>query len=127
MALIPNRPTPEGREAGEHLARFCDESFAELSELPLPERCGTCAFRAGTIPNGCLSTFGDALKCVYEGDEFFCHEKPSGEEPQRWCAGWIAMRASYLKGIDESEAEFKKFPWKFSDEYTLEDSCVPIP
>lgn len=68
-----NRPTALGKEAGAHLARFCDQ--AEMKKTTLHPRCKTCAFRAGSIPNGCESTVMDALKCSMEDTPFMCHER----------------------------------------------------
>lgn len=95
-----NRPTDLGRKLGEQLARLCDN--AEATTMTLHPRCKTCAFRAGSIPNGCETTLMDAVKCSMEGDtKFMCHERPG-----KPCSGWIMMRA------DESF----KVSWPFSDE-----------
>lgn len=88
MALKPNLPTSEGRALGTELARLCDGEARSRPEEP--DRCRTCAFRAGTAPNGCVPTLMDALKCAMEGVPFYCHESPCGE-PTRLCAGWRLM------------------------------------
>lgn len=82
-----NRPTELGREAGKHLARFCDQE--EQKRMTLRPRCTTCAFRAGTLPNGCAATVLDALKCSMEDKPFACHESKTGD----LCAGWLMMRS----------------------------------
>lgn len=71
-----NRPTPEGIALGKELARLTDRAEAEVrARFPkAKERCGTCAFRLGTIPNGCVETVMDALKCALEYRTFDCHE-----------------------------------------------------
>jgi hypothetical protein len=60
-----NKPTPEGRELGQHVARLCEvaikECEAETPILKMIERCASCAFRAGTFPNGCPETLFDAI------------------------------------------------------------------
>ena len=123
--LIPpgrrlNRPTPEGIAAGAELARLCDIAAAEqLAQDPgavLPERCSSCAFRLGTIPNGCLSTIGDAVKAVMERVPFWCHQhmKPDGE-PTQLCSGWRLMF--------RPDAEPVRVPWPFSDEVVT--ACGP--
>lgn len=94
--MIRNRPTPEGQELGSHLARL----FGDV-----PGRCQSCAFRAGTIPNGCPTTVMDALKCLLEKVPFTCHEDKS-DDP-RLCAGYAAM-------LDENPPV--EVPWPFSYE-----------
>ncbi len=81
-----NLPTPEGIALGFELARLTEATLAELSGL-IPERCQSCAFRAGTIPNGCPPTLAQAVESIRTGEPFYCHEQPIP------CAGWvIAMR-----------------------------------
>ena len=106
---VPNRPTPEGRELGTQLARFCDAADAELRQhFPkAAERCASCAFRAGTVPNGCEMTLMDALKCLNENVPFMCHEVPHDTEPVRLCAGYAALM---------TPGRAVTMPWPFSDE-----------
>jgi hypothetical protein len=103
-----NRPTPLGIELGKQLARFADAAEAEQKKsFPnLKERCKTCAFRLGTIPNGCSETLMDALKCVMEFHDFMCHETMHNGEPQGVCQGWLLM-CSQSKGRIE-------VPWDYS-------------
>lgn len=98
---VPNRPTELGREAGKQLARFCDQQ--EQKKMTLRPRCQSCAFRAGSIPNGCEPTIMDALKCSVEGRRFMCHEDKSG---QTACAGWLLMKSKKPFEVN----------WPFSDE-----------
>jgi len=83
VPMTLNAPSEEGRQLGEHLARFyvtekCATGAAD-------ERCRDCAFRLGSIPNGCLQTVGDAIKCLMEGEEFACHHG------DRICAGYALL------------------------------------
>lgn len=86
MTRARNIATPEGAEAGKHLARMCDRE--EAKRMPLRPRCGTCAFRAGTKPNQMGGTVLDALKCAMEGKPFYCHETKT----ETVCAGWMILR-----------------------------------
>lgn len=103
--MRPNLPTPEGILLGEQTARMTDGAEAQLrrSLTSLPERCETCAFRLGTLPNGCPTTQMDALKCVMEHVPFNCHERPGV------CSGWLI--ATKAGGPERHEAW-----WPFSDE-----------
>lgn len=89
-SMVPNLPTPQGRELGTELARLSAAEIARAAEEypELPKPCNECAFVAGTVPNGCLPTVANALKCAIEGDEFLCH-KGTADRP---CAGWLATR-----------------------------------
>lgn len=88
--MILNLPCPEGVELGSHLARFADAEISKLrAEHPhAQERCGTCAFRAGTFPNGCAVTLMNALKCALEADPFYCHERDA------LCMGYLALKST---------------------------------
>lgn len=102
---IPNRPTPEGRELGRCLARFAEQALHELAQTGIPDaRCHTCAFRLGTVPNGCPTTLMDALKCVMEHTPFDCHEAATP------CFGWLAMLAA------SPESPPAQAPWGFESE-----------
>lgn len=91
MSREHNRVTPEGKAVGEQMARLCDREAVTLlveGEWTEDERCESCAFRKGTVPNGCVQTQMDAVKCVMEREPFFCHMGPNpGTEV---CAGWFA-------------------------------------
>lgn len=80
-----NLPTNEGRELGRELARLA--TIARLhadKHLPLP--CRDCAFQLGTDPNGAEETLMDAVKCIVEGETFYCHV-----DTGKPCAGWLAL------------------------------------
>lgn len=112
-----NQPTPEGRILGEQLSKLYDEREPEVrASIPdIPDRCATCAFRGETIPNGCLPTVMDALKCIIEGHPFMCHAGMRDGEPTAVCAGWVVCVGSRPIGIDRAF-------WKFSDEYVEAES-----
>lgn len=96
---VRNLPSAEGRIAGAKISALCDD--AERSKIIARPRCTTCAFRLGTIPNACLATVMDALKCAVEGRPFLCHEKPGF-----LCAGYVVMR----------QRQSFTAPWPFSTE-----------
>lgn len=115
MTLVRNKPEKDGWELGSHLHRFCEAEIEKYSGsgLAVPERCGTCAFREGTFPNGCVTTVMDALKSVLERDKtvFLCHEHKRGD-PAPVCAGYLLLAGK--------EREAVRANWKFSDEYSNE-------
>jgi len=115
MARVPNRPTLEGMALGKELARLTDATEVEtLQRFPKHmRRCQSCAFRAGTIPNGCPETVMDALKCVLEGMPFYCHQEMIDGAPANLCAGWAMMQHSQHRNPLRQAI---KVPWKFSTE-----------
>ena len=67
--------SPEGRAMGEQLVRVTEPRINALAAEGEPdERCKSCAFTSGTVPNGCLQTQMDALKAVVEKVPFNCHQ-----------------------------------------------------
>lgn len=103
-----NKATPEGAELGRHLARFCDEAEpqARLRMPALPPRCSSCAFREGPhLASGSPQTQMDAVKCVMEGIEFYCHQH---DRPDALCSGWAMMM------LAKDTPEFITMPWDFS-------------
>lgn len=127
--VIRARPTPEGRVLGEQLARLTEVEMVKLrAKFPGHlEPCGTCAFRRGTVPNGCPTTLMDAIKCAVEGDTFYCHEHRKGE-PMQACTGWLiaytAMRSKpdVLKRMGNLTA-----PWEYTREPTPEELARTTP
>lgn len=101
------RVTPQGREMGAHIARLIQPGIdALIAEGEPDERCKTCAFRAGTVPNGCVQTLADAVKCLMEGDRrFVCHQDP---QHQKVCHGYFAGR---FMSADKPNV---KVPWEYS-------------
>lgn len=97
-----NRPTPEGRALGAELLRLLESDFA--ASPIAAERCASCAFRPDTIPNGCVATLMDALKCVMEGWPFYCH---MGDKPI--CVGYVIARNAFARHASDAE-----MPWEFT-------------
>lgn len=86
-----SRVTPEGRALGEQMAKLYDIAEKRLGDQVDPgERCKTCAFRAGTVPNGCAQTQLDISKCVAEGIPFYCHQH-QGELCHGWSTTYIGL------------------------------------
>jgi hypothetical protein len=100
--MVPNRPTPEGYELGAVLAKLSDrgERILLAEDGEAPHCCASCAFKAGTFPNGCPETVLDALKCAAEGHRFTCHHsKPldSAKGYSEPCAGWVRSRVTVAR------------------------------
>lgn len=108
-----SRVSPEGRAMGAQMVRMTEPWIAELARHGEPdERYKSCAFRAGTVPNGCIQTQMDVLKAVVERVPFLCHQHDRKRTP---CHGWIASQLA----IHQAEAikgpmPIKKTPWEFS-------------
>ena len=108
-----SRVSPAGRALGEQMARLSDNACEALAKVgEADERCKSCAFRMGTVPNGCLVTQSDALKAVIEDVPFMCHQ---ANRNGAVCHGWFAARVQ----IDERALAGKplpvtKCPWEFS-------------
>lgn len=107
-----SRVSPEGRRAGEKLSRMTDTEVGKLiaeGEWSEDERCATCAFRHGTVPNGCLQTQLDAFKAVVEKKAFGCHVARDGMPAgTHACMGWFAAVQRFKK-LPEIRC-----PWEFS-------------
>lgn len=104
-----SRVTPRGRAMGEQLVRKIKPVIEHLVDAGEPdERCKSCAFRAGTVPNGCLQTQLDALKAVLEQTPFACHAAHHKDGTPKLCAGWLA---SQWGAIDKPVVPC---PWDFS-------------
>ncbi len=93
-----NRPSPEGRAAGVQLGRLTDKAIAEAT-VTFPgltdERCKSCAYRGGSIPNGCAETVMDAIACAVTREPFWCHLRFHADgSPMDLCAGWAALQSS---------------------------------
>lgn len=106
------RVTPEGRVLGAQTARLADNAAAHLARIgEADERCKSCAFRAGTVPNGCLQTQADVVKCLVERVPFGCHQ-PAGGICHGWYAAQVLMRAKE-KATGQSRPNLT-CPWEFS-------------
>lgn len=113
------RVTPLGEAMGRNAARLAQLGRLRLeaeglTNLGLPtmrdDMCRTCACQPGKVPNGCLQTQLDFLKCVVEGQRFMCHSPKDG----RMCAGWIAARAEHVANPLPSEAQAFLARWEYS-------------
>lgn len=83
-----SRVSPEGRQLGEQMAKLYDIAERRLGAMADPdERCKSCAFRPGTVPNGCAQTQLDISKCAAEGIPFYCHQHRG-----QLCHGWATVR-----------------------------------
>lgn len=107
------RVTPEGRAAGFNLVRLTEPTIAQLAREGEPdERCKSCAFRLGTVPNGCLQTQLDAMKAVIEDVPFLCHQADRKGWP---CHGWFAARVAINAAEKRRGTPLKvTCPWDFS-------------
>lgn len=108
-----NRVTPEGRALGESMVRITEPAIARLADEGEPdERCKSCAFRLGTVPNGCPQTQLDALKAVIEDVPFMCHQADRAGWP---CHGWFAARV-HLNRLARVKGPLPDMqcPWDFS-------------
>ncbi len=109
-----HRVTPQGRALGAQLLQLCEPTVASLAADGIPdERCKSCAFRAGTVPNGCPQTQADAFKAVIEDVAFRCHQADRNLKP---CHGWLAARVAILEAEQKRGMPFpiKTCPWEFS-------------
>jgi hypothetical protein len=77
------------------------------------ERCKSCAFTPGTVPNGCLQTQQDALKAVVEGVPFLCHQANRKGEI---CWGFYGARVALRRASERSGQPLPvtACPWEFS-------------
>lgn len=95
------------------MVRLVSPALAELAlDGELDERCRSCAFRYGTVPNGDFQTQLDVLKAVYEGRRFACHMKePVGTVT---CHGWYAARVALRRKNPALVEHPMACPWDFS-------------
>jgi hypothetical protein len=95
------QPSKHGRILGAEFARLADAMAPLHPEIP--ERCRTCAFREGTIPNQMAGTLVEAMHCVLGTDPapFGCHHTLKDGEPTQLCSGYLLAR---LAPFDEVKA-----------------------
>lgn len=99
----PQRPSAHGRALGAGLARVADKMAALHPEIP--DRCKTCAFREGTIPNQMAGTLLEALHCVVGIDPspFGCHHTLGKDGiPTSLCAGYALARLAPFEDVRET-------------------------
>jgi len=87
-----NLPTPLGRMAGAELDRIYNLTLQESGDND--ERCHDCAFRKGTMPNGCEATVYDAVMCTVNGNTFECHINVG-----QMCAGFAQFKNALPSSI----------------------------
>lgn len=106
------RVTLEGRALGRQIVRITEPWITHLkSEGELDTRCKSCAFRLGTVPNGCVQTQMDVLKAVVEKVPFNCHQR---DRKGQICHGWFAARVA-VRYAEESKGPIDiECPWDFS-------------
>lgn len=112
MSMVRNVRTPEGIQLGANHVRLLGKKFREDDD-----RCRSCAFRLGTLPNGSPTTQMDILKCVMEGVPFHCHSHDGGYGADKLCHGYVMAR----EGIGGERPGL--CPWSFSDEITPEGTA----
>jgi hypothetical protein len=98
-----SRVSPEGQEAGRMMAALAEHSIKKHIGLA-DKRCATCAFRVGAVPNGCVQTMSDVVKCIVELREFNCHY-----DKNRRCEGYKAVM------LDRKDLPPGQTPWEFSE------------
>ena len=109
-----SRVSPQGRAIGAQLARIADKGAQLLAaEGESDERCKSCAFTAGTVPNGCLQTQMDAIKAVVESVPFMCHQANRKGDV---CAGYYASRVLLRRAsqVSGQPVPVDACPWDFS-------------
>ncbi len=106
------RTSPEGRKLGAFMARIVATEIAALAAEDEPdERCVSCAFRLGTVPNGCFQTQSDVIKAVSENVPFMCHSRRAADgSPDTICWGWFAARRVLMR----LNRPLPPTPWEFS-------------
>lgn len=97
-----DRPSKHGSILGEALALIADLGGRD-SPVSLGERCATCAFRKGSVPNQTAGTGTIALNCVLgvDRDRFACHHGMKDGQPNRICVGYIAARLAPFSSVKE--------------------------
>ncbi|MBI3230974.1 MAG: hypothetical protein HYZ45_12605 [Burkholderiales bacterium] len=111
-----HRVSPEGKQMGAIMSRLADLECASLARQgETDDRCKTCAFRAGTVPNGCAQTQSDVIKAVSDNVPFMCHaHKNSHGQYNRICHGWFAVRRIVNRKEKATGEKMPLAPWDFS-------------
>nr|WP_315249229.1 hypothetical protein [uncultured Duganella sp.] len=119
-----HRVSLEGRKLGSVSARLADGECAALArEGEDDERCKSCAFRASTVPNGCLQTQLDVMKALAEDIPFMCHQHLDQRgRPTKVCHGWFAARRVVDRIEATSGQKMPPAPYDFSPPDELEET-----
>lgn len=117
-----HRVSAEGQALGLNFARIADAECAALAgEGEDDERCKSCAFRAGTVPNGCIQTQLDVAKAVAEDVPFMCHcNLDARGRPTKICHGWFALRRVADRMERATGKKMAPAPYEFSPPDALE-------
>jgi hypothetical protein len=108
-----SRVSPMGKQMGATMAKLADQVCAQLEQQDEPDtRCKSCAFRLGTVPNGCIQTQSDVLKAVSEDVPFMCHQGKPGQRDI--CHGWFAVRVLVARMELTTGEGLPPCPWEFS-------------
>lgn len=93
------KPSEHGRILGAEFARLADAMAPAHPEIP--ERCKTCAFREGTIPNQSAGTLLEAMHCVLGTDPapFGCHQGLKDGVPTKLCAGYVLAKLAPFEDV----------------------------
>ena len=103
LAAGRQKPSRHGAALGAALALVADIQARRHPEVS--ERCRTCAFRKGTIPNQMAGTLVEALRCVTGADPavFACHQSPRIDGlPTELCAGYVLARLAPQSEVREA-------------------------
>lgn len=112
-----SRVSDEGKNVGSVMSALADKGAALLAvEGESDERCKTCAFTRGTVPNGCIQTQMDAMKSVIEKVPFYCHARFNPNGSMQLCHGWYAANVAVgrVERARGSVFPIDKCPWEFS-------------
>lgn len=111
-----HRISAEGKAMGKDMARLADAECASLERQgEEDERCKSCAFRVGTVPNGCIQTQSDAIKAVVENVPFMCRMGMGASgRATKICHGWFAVRRLVDRAEKLTGKKLEPVPWEFS-------------
>lgn len=115
------RVSDAGRDLGEQVVRLVEPIITRMAALGIPDtRCKSCAFRPGTIPNGCAQTQMDAAKACLERVPFMCHSHVDANGRHNVvCHGWFATQVATA-----SKPPMKLDIWGFSPSDELIESLA---
>ncbi len=118
MSVIDgDRPSSHGSLLGDALALIADLGERD-SPVPLGERCATCAFRKGSVPNRSAGTGMIALNCALgiDRDRFACHHGMKDGQPKKICVGYMAAILAPFSAVKEVMAFLHKELGDWSDD-----------